>query len=65
MTKEEYGILVPIMKDENAINYLATAMIEMLQDKKLNTYYRKQSRKRVKEFSKEKKMREWLNIVKE
>lgn len=65
MTKEEYGILVPIMNKEKAVNYLADAIVEMLQDKKLNDYYRKQSRKRIKDFSKEKKMREWLNIVKE
>ena len=65
MTKEEYGILVPIMKEEEAINYLADAIVEMLQDKKINNYYRKQSRKRIKDFSKDKKMKEWLNIVKE
>ena len=65
MTKEEYGILVPIMKEENAVNYLVEAIIEMLQDKKLNDYYRKQSRKRIKNFLKDKKMKEWLNIVKE
>lgn len=65
MTKEEYGILVPIMKEDKAVNYLADAMIEMLQDKKINDYYRKQSRKRIKDFSKDKKMKEWLNIVKE
>ena len=64
MTKEEFGILVPIMNKEKAVNYLADAMVEMLQDKKLNDYYRKQSRIRIKEFSKDKKMREWLNIVK-
>ena len=65
MTKEEYGILVPIMKEDNVVDYLANAMVEMLQDKELNDYYRKQSRKRIKDFSKEKKMKEWLNIVKE
>ena len=65
MTKEEYGILVPIMKEEKAVDYLANAIIEMLQNKKLNDYYRKQSRKRIKDFSKDKKMKEWLNIVKE
>lgn len=65
MTKEEYGILVPIMKEDNAVDYLADAMIEMLQDKGLNDYYRKQSKKRIKDFSKEKKMKEWLNVVKE
>ena len=65
MTKEEYGILVPIMKEEKAVDYLANAIIKMLQNKKLNDYYRKQSRKRIKDFSKEKKLKEWLNIVKE
>ena len=65
MTKEEYGILVPIMKEENAVDYLANAIVEMLQDKELNDYYRKQSRKRIKDFLKEKKMKEWVNIVKE
>ena len=65
MTKEEYGILVPIMKEDNAVDYLVDAIVEMLQDDKLNNYYRKQSRKRVKDFSKEKNMKEWLNIVKE
>ena len=65
MTKEEYGILVPIMKEKNSVDYLSEAIVEMLQDKKLNDYYIKQSRKRIKEFSKDKKMREWLNIVKE
>lgn len=64
-SKEEYGILVPIMKEDKAVNYLADAIVEMLQDKELNDYYRKQSRKRIKDFSKEKKMKEWLNIVKE
>ena len=65
MTKEEYGILVPIMKEDNAVDYLTEAIIEMLQDDGLNDYYRKQSKKRIKDFSKEKKMKEWLNIVKE
>lgn len=64
-SKEEYGILVPIMKEDKAVNYLADAIVEMLQDKELNDYYRKQSKKRIKDFSKEKKMKEWLNIVKE
>lgn len=64
-SKEEYGILVPIMKEDKAVNNLAKAIIEMLQDKELNNHYRKQSRKRIKDFSKEKKMKEWLNIVKE
>ncbi len=65
MSKEEYGILVPIMKEDKAIDYLSDSMIEMLQDVKLNDYYRKQSRKRIKDFSKEKVMKEWINIVKE
>ena len=64
-SKEEYGILVPIMKEDKAVNYLADAIVEMLQDKELNDYYRKQSRKRIKDFLKEKKMKEWVNIVKE
>ena len=65
VTKEEFGILVPIMKEDKAIDYLANAIIEMLQDKELNDYYRKQSRKRIKDFLKDEKMKEWLNIVKE
>ena len=65
VTKEEYGILVPIMKEENAVDYLANAIVEMLQDKELNDYYRKQSRKRIKDFLKDEKMKKWLNIVKE
>ena len=64
LTKEEYGILVPIMKEKDAVNYLSEAMIEMLKDDKLNSYYRKQSRKRIKDFSKEKKMKEWNSLIK-
>ena len=64
LTKEEFGILVPLMNKKNACDYLADAMIMMLQDNKLNNYYRKQSKKRIKDFSKNKIMKEWINIIK-
>ena len=52
------------MKEDKAVNYLAEAIIEMLKDDKLNSYYRKQSRKRIKDFSKDEKMMEWNNLIK-
>ena len=63
MTKEEYGVLVPILKDDKKVDFLKEAMIELLTNDKLNEYYRKQSKKRIKDFSKEKKMKEWMDIL--
>ena len=63
ITKEEYGILVPVMKNELYENYLAEAIIEILKNKELREYYANKSKDRIKDFSKEKLIKKWFDIL--
>lgn len=62
-TKEEYGILVPVIKNEKDENCLTQAIIEVLRNNKLGDYYAQKSKERIKDFSKEKIMRKWFELI--
>lgn len=63
ITKEEYGILVPVIKNEEDENLLSEAIIEILKDKDLREKYSNKSTKRIKDFSKEEIMKKWINLI--
>lgn len=59
---EEYGVLVPVLNNKKYERIMGDAIIELLNDSKLSDSYSKKSKKRIKDFSKEKMMEDW-NIV--
>ncbi len=64
VTKEKYGILVPILKSEYEENLLADTIIGILEDKNLQYKYRKLSGERIKDFSKEIIIQKWIEVIK-
>ena len=62
-SKEEFGILVPMLNNEQCEEELAYSIIEILKDDKIREYYSKKSQERIKDFSKEKMMKEWTNLL--
>ncbi|MBR3673348.1 MAG: glycosyltransferase [Clostridia bacterium] len=65
ITREEYGILVPVIQNQNDEKLLAEAIIELLRNRELREKYSNQSKKRAKEFSKDKIMKKWIEIIEE
>ena len=63
ITKEEYGILVPVIKTKEEEKKLASAIIEMLKNKELKEEYSRKSNKRIQDFSKEKAIEKWFEII--
>lgn len=63
--KMEYGILVPMLQYENAVEILADAIVEVLQNKDLREYYAQKSKERIQEFTKEKIMQKWMQLLEE
>lgn len=59
---DEYGILVPVLKDKSCEKIMGDAIIKMLKDSKLRDNYSRKSKKRIKDFSKDKMIDNW-NIV--
>lgn len=60
---DEYGILVPVLKDESCEKIIGDAIIKMLKDSKLRDNYSKKSKKRIKDFSKDKMMEDWNKVL--
>ncbi len=68
----EYGIIVPVCSGkkkhanealENEERLLAEAMLKMVEDDDLRLHYKKQSEIRAQDFSIDKKILEWLEII--
>ena len=65
MTKEEYGILVPVMKNKSDEDYMAQALIEMLQNNEMRKRYALKAKERSNDFLKDKIIDKWFKIVEE
>lgn len=63
ISKEEYGILVPIINNKKNEEDMANAIIEMLKNNKLREHYILKSKERILDFSKDKIMQNWLKII--
>lgn len=63
ISKEEYGVLVPVLDNKKCEQIMGDAIIELLKDSKLRDNYSKKSKKRIKDFSKEKMMEEWNKVL--
>lgn len=63
ITKEDYGILVPVVKSKNDEERLSQVIIDVLKDKELREHYAKKSKERIKAFSKEKAMKKWIEVI--
>lgn len=63
----EYGLLTPVAAEaaaeEKYAEITAAAIIEMMTDPAKNEYYSAQSKKRAKDFEKEKILSEWIQII--
>ena len=62
-TFEEYGVLVPVIKDAEDENIIADAIIEMLNNNELRNKYKKKSKERISDFSKDKLINKWVGII--
>ena len=60
---DEYGILVPVLKDKSCEKIMGDAIIKMLKDSKLRDNYSRKSKKRIKNFSKEKMIDNWNKVL--
>jgi len=58
-----YGILVPVLKDKSCEKIMGDAIIKMLKDSKLRDNYSRKSKKRIKNFSKEKMIDNWNKVL--
>ena len=63
MTYEKYGILVPVIKEEKNIKELSKAIIEILKNNELRLHYKNKSKERIKDFSKEKIIKQWIDLI--
>ncbi len=63
MSLEEYGVLVPVLNNKKYERIMGEAIIELLKDSKLRDNYSKKSKKRIKDFSKEKMMEDWNKVL--
>lgn len=63
MSLEEYGVLVPVLNNKKYERIMGDAIIELLKDSKLRDNYSKKSKKRIKDFSKEKMMEDWNKVL--
>lgn len=68
----EYGIIVPVCSGkknlkneplENEERLLAEAMLKMVEDNDLRLHYKKQSEKRAQDFSIDRKIVQWLELI--
>lgn len=60
---DEYGILVPVLKDKSCEKIMGDAIIKMLKDSKLRDNYSRKSKKRIKDFSKDKMIDNWNKVL--
>ena len=60
---EEYGMLVPVLNNKKYERIMGNAIIELLNNSKLRDNYSKKSKKRIKDFSKEKMMDNWNKVL--
>lgn len=60
---EEYGVLVPVINNKKYERIMGNAMIDLLNDSKLSDSYSKKSKKRIKDFSKERMMEDWNKVL--
>ena len=65
LTKEKYGILIPKFNSEDKQNEkkLAKAIIMLLTNEKLNQEYKEKEKIRINDFSKDKIIKKWLDII--
>ena len=65
LTKEKYGILIPKFKSEDKQNEkeLAKAIMMLLTNKKLYQEYKEKEKDRINDFSKNKIIKKWLDII--
>ena len=65
LTKEKYGILIPKFNSEDKQNEkdLAKAIIMLLTNEKLNHEYKEKEKIRINDFSKDKIIKKWLDII--
>lgn len=60
---EEYGVLVPNLNNINNEKKMSKEIIKMLKDSKYRDNYSRKSLKRIKDFSKNKMIKEWENVL--
>ena len=60
---EKYGVLVPVLDNKKYEQIMGVAIIELFKDSKLRDNYSRKSKKRIKDFSKEKMMEEWNKVL--
>lgn len=63
LSLDEYGILVPVLKDKSCEKIMGDAIIKMLKDSKLRDNYSRKSKKRIKNFSKDKMIDYWNKVL--
>lgn len=63
MTYEKYGILVPVIKEEKNIKELSKAILEILKNNEVRLHYQKKSKERIRDFSKEKIIKQWIDLL--
>ena len=63
ISREEYGVLVPVLDNKKYERIMGDAIIELLNDSKLSDSYSKKSKKRIKDFSKERMMEDWNKVL--
>ena len=63
VTYEEHGVLVPVMYNDSNTEFMAEAIIKMLQNDELRQSYSIKSKDRIKDFYKEKILKKWFKII--